>query len=76
MPGKGPQFNFNFAKRQSRLLGGAVAISNDSKDLAKRVEFLLNYETERKAIGLKGSKRMEKEGGSKSLGAVIASKLF
>ncbi len=76
LPDKGPQFNLNFAKRQSRLLGGAVAISTNSKDLAKRVEFLLNSETDRKAIGLKGSQRMEKEGGSKSLGAVIASKLF
>ncbi len=76
LPGKGPQFNLNFAKRQSRLLGGAVAVSNDSKDLAKRVEFLLNSEIDRKSIGLKGSKRMEKEGGSQSLGAVISSKLF
>ena len=35
LPGKGPQFNFNFAKRQSRLLGGAVAVSKVYKTLAK-----------------------------------------
>ncbi len=76
LPGKGPQFKLSFAKRQSRLLGGAVAISTDSKDLAKRVEFLLNSEKDRKSIGLKGSKRMAQAGGSQSLGSLISSKLF
>ena len=44
LPGRGPQFNFNFAKRQSRLLAGAVVICKSYKILAKRVEFLLNSE--------------------------------
>jgi uncharacterized protein (TIGR03492 family) len=44
LPGKGPQFNFNFAKRQSRLLGGAVAISKGYETLAKQVECLSKSE--------------------------------
>jgi len=75
LPGKGHQFNLNFARRQSRLLGGAVAISKGYKALAKQVEFLLNSEVDRSSIGLRGSKRMGVEGGSKSLAIMIATKL-
>ena len=75
LPGKGPQFNLNFAKRQSRLLGGAVAISRCFKKLATQVEFLLSSDHDRKSIGVIGSKRMGSEGGSKSLARMIATKL-
>ena len=74
-PGKGPQFNFNFAKRQSRLLGGAVAIAKGYQALAKRVEFLLNSDFDRHAIGLRGSKRMGEVGGSQSLALIISTHL-
>jgi len=74
LPGKGPQFNFNFAKRQSRLLGGAVAIAKGYKNLAKQVGFLLNSDLDRESIGLRGSKRMGTEGGSHSLAHMIATK--
>ena len=76
LPGKGPQFNFNFAKRQSRLLGGAVAICTGYKILAKRVEFLLNSDLDRRLIGLRGAKRMGKNGGGKMLAKMISNKLF
>jgi len=76
LPGKGHQFNFNFAKRQSRLLGGAVAISKGYKNLAKQVEFLLNSDLDRESIGLRGSKRMGPEGGSQSLAIMISTKVF
>ena len=72
LPGKGPQFNFNFARRQSRLLGGAVAVAKGYKTLAKKVEFLLNSDLDRESIGLRGSKRMGPEGGSQSLALMIA----
>jgi len=75
LPSRGPQFNFNFAKRQSRLLGGAVAISRGYKDLAKQVEFLLSSEIDRESIGLMGSRRMGPEGGSQALALMIATKL-
>ena len=74
-PGEGPQFNFNFAKRQSRLLGGAVAIAKGHTTLAKKVEFLLNSSSDRDSIGLRGSKRMGPEGGSLSI-ALMISTLF
>ncbi len=67
LPGKGHQFNFNFAKRQSRLLGGAVAVAKGYKNLAKQVEFLLNSGTDRKIIGSRGAKRMGFEGGSHAI---------
>ncbi len=75
LPGKGPQFNYNFAKRQSRLLGSAVVIANGYNALANRVEFLLNSDCDRKSIGLRGSKRMGSAGGSKSLALMIANKI-
>ncbi len=75
LPGGGPQFNFSFAKRQSRLLGGAVAISKGYKILAEKVEFLLNSDIDRKSIGLTGSRRMGPEGGSQSLALMISTKL-
>ena len=75
MPGKGPQFNFDFAKRQSRLLGGAVAIAKGYEYLAKQVEFLLNSDFDRHSIGLRGSKRMGPEGGSHSLALIISTHL-
>ncbi len=76
LPGRGPQFNFKFAKRQSRLLGGAVAISKSYKMLAKQVEFLLNSNFDREIIGLRGSKRMGSDGGSQSLAIMISDRLF
>ncbi len=75
LPGRGPQFNFKFASRQSRLLGGAVTISKGYETLARKVEFLLNFDCDRASIGLKGSKRMGPEGGSYSIARMIATKL-
>ena len=75
MPGKGPQFTFKFARRQSRLLGGAVAISKDGKNLAKQVEFLLNSDFDRKSIGFRGAQRMGHAGGSQALAKMILTKL-
>ena len=75
LPGEGPQFNFNFAKRQSRLLGGAVCIAKGYETLAKQVEFLLNSDFDRYSIGLRGSKRMGPTGGSNSLALIISNYL-
>ncbi len=75
LPGKGPQFKFNFAKRQSRLLAGSVAIAQGYKTLAKKVAFLLNSDFDREIIGLRGSKRMGSEGGSHALAISISTHL-
>ncbi|WP_257473440.1 lipid-A-disaccharide synthase-related protein [Prochlorococcus marinus] len=75
LPGKGHQFNFNFAKRQSRLLGGAVTIAKRDETLAKQVGFLLNSDFDREIIGLRGSKRMGPEGGSHAIALIISTHL-
>ena len=75
LPGKGHQFNFNFAKRQSRLLGGSVAIAKGYDTLAKQVGFLLNSDIDREIIGLRGSKRMGPEGGSHAIALSISTHL-
>lgn len=74
-PGKGPQFTFNFAKRQSRLLGGSVSIAKGYETLAKKVAFLLNSDSEREIIGLRGCKRMGPEGGSHAIALSISTYL-
>ncbi len=76
LPGKGHQFNFNFAKRQSRLLGGAVSMAKGETTLANQVQFLLNSDIDRESIGLTGTRRMGTEGGSQSLALMISTKLF
>ncbi len=75
LPAKGHQFNFNFAKRQSRLLGGSVAIAKSYETLAKQVEFLLNFDFDREIIGLRGAQRMGPEGGSHSIALSISNHL-
>jgi len=75
LPAKGHQFNFNFAKRQSRLLGGSVAIAKSYETLAKQVEFLLNSDFDREIIGLRGAQRMGPEGGSHSIALSISNHL-
>ena len=54
---------------------GAVAIAKGYQALAKRVEFLLNSDFDRRAIGLRGSKRMGEVGGSHSLALIISTHL-
>ena len=75
LPAKGHQFNFNFAKRQSRLLGGSVAIAKSYETLAKQVDFLLNSDFDREIIGLRGAQRMGPEGGSHSIALSISNHL-
>ncbi len=75
-PGKGHQFNLNFAKRQSRLLGGAVVVAKGYETLAKQVGFLLNSDIDREIIGLRGSQRMGPEGGSHAIALNISTHLF
>ena len=72
MPVKVHLFNINFAKRQCRLLGGAVAIAKGYETLAKQVGFLLSSDFDREIIGLRGSKRMGPDGGSHAIALSIS----
>ncbi|WP_320665154.1 lipid-A-disaccharide synthase-related protein [Prochlorococcus sp. MIT 1223] len=76
LPGKGPQFKYGFASRQSRLLGGSVLPCENPKLFAERVELLLKDEQFRKQLGLIGEQRMGLPGGSKSLAFLISKMLL
>ncbi len=76
LPGKGPQFNWSFASRQSRLLGGSVIPCANKKILALEVEALLCNPLDSFKRGINGAKRMGKPGASKSLAIMISKALF
>ncbi len=67
LPGKGPQFKYGFAIRQSRLLGGSVIPCRNFVHLAKTVELLLLDSSLRDRLSLIGKKRMGYSGGSEAL---------
>ena len=76
LPGPGPQFKRGFARRQSRLLGGAVAVCDGPDDLARRLELLLREPGLRQALGRIGRRRMGAPGGSEALAALIEARLL
>lgn len=71
LPGPGPQFKAPFARRQSRLLGGAVRVCDDTSALAAAVEALLGDPQRRAALGRIGRRRMGGPGGSLRIAAAI-----
>ena len=76
LPGAGPQFKAGFARRQSRLLGGAVQPCRDAEELGGRLKALLADEGERRRRGAIGRRRMGGAGGSERLAALIAQRLL
>ena len=76
LPGPGPQFKAGFARRQSRLLGGAVQPCRNGEELAERLGQLLADESERRRLGGIGRRRMGPSGGSDRLAALIAERLL
>ncbi len=76
LPGPGPQFKAGFARRQSRLLGGAVQPCQDSGELRRRLIALLNDGGERTRLGRIGRRRMGPSGGSERLAALILERLL
>ena len=71
LPGSGPQFKAGFARRQSRLLGGAVQPCRSPEELGRRLEALLNDGPERQRLARIGRRRMGGPGGSVRLAALI-----
>jgi len=71
LPGPGPQFKPGFARRQSRLLGGAVRPCPDESELTKRLEYLLADPALRSHLGRIGTQRMGPAGGSDQLARLI-----
>ena len=67
LPGKGPQFTQGFAKRQSRLLGGAVRSCQSSHELNTRLKQLLEDPSLRLKMGQRGRQRMGPAGGGEAI---------
>ena len=75
LPGKGPQFTQGFAKRQSRLLGGAVRPCQSSHELNTRLKQLLEDPSLRLEMGRRGRQRMGPAGGSEAIAKRVLIKL-
>ncbi|MFM8260523.1 MAG: lipid-A-disaccharide synthase-related protein [Vulcanococcus sp.] len=76
LPGPGPQFKRGFAERQSRLLGGAVAVCGSPAALAERLTLLLRQPGLRAQLGAIGRRRMGPAGGSAALAALVQRRLL
>ena len=76
LPGPGPQFKPAFARRQSRLLGGAVQPCHSPAELRQRLLALLADPEQRQRLGRSGQRRMGPAGGSERLAALIATQLL
>jgi uncharacterized protein (TIGR03492 family) len=60
--GEGPQFTFNFAKRQTYLLGESIILVNNIGEIGKQLNSVLNSPEKRQAIAENGKKRLGKPG--------------
>jgi uncharacterized protein (TIGR03492 family) len=76
LPGAGPQFTTNFARRQSRLLGGAVQPCPGPADLARQLGRLLEDGDLRRQLGRQGRRRMGDAGGSGRLASLVEERLL
>jgi len=76
LPGPGPQFTGGFARRQSRLLGGAVWPCGSPEELRARLLALLGDSEAREALGRRGRQRMGPAGGSAALAGLIRQRLW
>ncbi|WP_216904974.1 lipid-A-disaccharide synthase-related protein [Synechococcus sp. CCY 9618] len=76
LPGPGPQFKAGFARRQSRLLGGAVQPCHGPEELRHRLIALLDDDLERARLGRIGRRRMGPAGASDRLASLIAARLL
>ena len=76
LPGPGPQFKAGFARRQSRLLGGAVEPCPSSADLSQKLMALLDDGARRRQLGAIGRHRMGPSGGSERLAELLQAHLL
>ncbi|MCU0528811.1 MAG: lipid-A-disaccharide synthase-related protein [Cyanobium sp. Prado107] len=76
LPGPGPQFKAGFARRQSRLLGGAVLPCRNPAALAARLTRLLHDPDLCRRLGAIGRRRMGPAGGSERLARLLEARLL
>ena len=75
LPGRGPQFHAAFARRQARLLGGAVRPCSSGEDLRDRLETLLTTPELYRELAAIGRSRMGRPGGSARLAELVLERL-
>ena len=75
LPGPGPQFKWSFARRQSRLLGGAVQPCASAAELRRKLDQLLQDPQLRDRLGRIGQARMGPAGGSDRLARLVLDRL-
>lgn len=76
LPGPGPQFTAAFARRQSRLLGGAVQPCGSAEEGRIRLLALLSDPQVRDHLGRRGRRRMGPPGGSAALARLVRERLL
>ncbi|MDA0717884.1 MAG: lipid-A-disaccharide synthase-related protein [Cyanobacteria bacterium] len=76
LPGPGPQFKPGFARRQSRLLGGAVVPCHSQQELSLELQKLLEDPSECSRRGDLGRERMGPAGGSAQLAELLEQQLL
>ena len=76
LTGPGPQFTLGFAKRQSRLLGGAVRVCRKGPELQRALELLLKSPALQLELGRIGRQRMGPPGGSAAIASLIKEQLL
>ena len=76
LPGPGPQFTAAFARRQSRLLGGAVQPCHSSAELGWQLSRLLADPARRRELSERGRRRLGPAGGSERLARLVERELL
>lgn len=76
LPGPGPQFTPAFARRQSRLLAGAVVPCLSTQQFRQELARLLEDERHGRVLGRRGQRRMGPQGGSGAIARLVRQRLL
>ena len=76
LPGPGPQFTPAFARRQSRLLGGAVVPCLSPQQFQQELARLLGDPHHGRLLGRRGQRRMGPRGGSGAIARLVRQRLL
>ena len=76
LPGPGPQFTPGFARRQRRLLGGAVIPCLSPQQFQQELARLLADSRYGRMLGRRGQRRMGGHGGSKAIARLVRQRLL
>ena len=76
LPGPGPQFTPAFARRQSRLLGGAVVPCFSRQQFRQELARLLGDPHQGRQLGRRGRRRMGPRGGSGAIARLVRQRLL